>query len=248
MSADRTAWRRLVDEVVHPFRDSRSALWDLLAGSRVLAGRICAWVAAPEALKTQAERAGGIAAGVAFAGYVAHQHLAIAFPACFAAWCVAAWAVSPYRPVKPPTTRNDHESGAAGEPHPTFGHWIVRAVHDATQQGRKGIHIADLLDQLHATGLCEEWDVGRLREWCEQSGIPVRRGLNIRGVGNTYGVHVDDLTQALGMPLLDVLEALGDTPSPAAPAVPVGPPDPTPLEAPADPSPEPLPATPTADG
>jgi hypothetical protein len=43
---NRETWARLADEVLHPFRGGRTVLWDLLAGSRVLAGRWWAWAAA----------------------------------------------------------------------------------------------------------------------------------------------------------------------------------------------------------
>ncbi|MFG2225372.1 hypothetical protein [Streptomyces sp. NPDC048644] len=85
---------------------------------------------------------------------------------------------------------------------------IITSVTDATRAGRRGIHLATILE--NTPGLT--WDVTTLRHHLDRLQLPYRRTLQIRGVGNTYGIHVDDLTTALGMPLYDALSALQDTP------------------------------------
>lgn len=113
---------------------------------------------------------------------------------------------------------NDHEKlvGERHEEDDARAHaaerWLTRliitSVTDATRAGRRGIHLTTILE--NTPGLT--WDVTTLRHHLDRLQLPYRRTLQIRGVGNTYGIHVDDLTTALGMPLDDALSALQDTP------------------------------------
>lgn len=71
---------------------------------------------------------------------------------------------------------------------------------------RNGVHLAPLRTQLEAeTG--RPWPPAAVRELLADAGVPVRDGVRIKGVGNTTGVHRNDLP-----PL----------PSPAPPPAPVG--------------------------
>lgn len=143
------------------------------------------------------------------------------------AWIIAAVLVAPPHGTEP---RNDHE--ASGEQHTLTSEetaaarqqaaelWFVRlvldAVHDATVKGRKGVHLATLVEGLpDGVG----WDVAALRQHCDRLGIPVRK-MQIRGQGkgSTWGVHVDELEAVLGAPVGDVLAALPDTPAAPLPA------------------------------
>ncbi|MFI1535539.1 hypothetical protein [Streptomyces anandii] len=80
-----------------------------------------------------------------------------------------------------------------------FRRLVVTRVAAAVAQGRRGVHLKALLEE---AGIPEEWTVTTLREHCERLGIPTKQ-IQIRGSGGgpTWGVHVDDLTRALGMPL-----------------------------------------------
>ncbi|TBO57521.1 hypothetical protein EYS09_22175, partial [Streptomyces kasugaensis] len=123
--------------------------------------------------------------------------------------------------VDEPTPQNDHEK-FVGETHSSDDTeadriqaadiWLTRlvitAVLDATRAGRRGIHLATILTSTPSLG----WEVATLRGHLDRLHLPYRRTLNIRGVGNTSGIHVDDLEEALGTPLTDALSSLPDTP------------------------------------
>ncbi|MEU6513654.1 hypothetical protein [Streptomyces sp. NPDC046978] len=84
-----------------------------------------------------------------------------------------------------------------------FRHLVISRVAEAVARGRKGIHLRSLLQE---PGIPESWDVTIVRQHCERVGIP-HRPMTIRGEGTgpTHGVHVDDLTHALGMPIEQAL-------------------------------------------
>ncbi|MFF5045640.1 hypothetical protein [[Kitasatospora] papulosa] len=131
--------------------------------------------------------------------------------------------------------------------------YVITCVRAAVQEGRKGIHIATMLE-----GMPGNADVSLFRAECDRYKIPTRK-LQIRNVGNTWGVRADDLEAALGASLDDALEALTSGPDslvdegqqgapveapvegPAYPSVgtpvpvPTGPPPHPPVEAPAQP-------------
>ncbi|MEH0402898.1 hypothetical protein ACFY7V_03665 [[Kitasatospora] papulosa] len=80
--------------------------------------------------------------------------------------------------------------------------YVITCVRTAVQEGRKGIHIVTMLE-----GLPGNVDVSLFRAECDRYKIPTRK-LQIRNVGNTWGVRADDLEAALGVSLDDALEAL----------------------------------------
>lgn len=84
--------------------------------------------------------------------------------------------------------------------------YVITCVRAAVQEGRKGIHIATMLE-----GMPGNADVSLFRTECDRYKIPTRK-LQIRNVGNTWGVRADDLEAALGMSLDDALEALTSGP------------------------------------
>lgn len=169
-------------------------------------------------------------------------------------WVVAAWLTAQYEKNKASAApAADEQSGPAPGPDPedvrAAGLWLLNLVCTrvaaAAEKGRKGVHLNMLLDE---PGIPTSWTVQTLREHCERLGIPVK-SMRIRGAGTgpTHGVHVDELTAALGRPLADVLRALKELRTDAAPDTPSG----TPAEgaeevpvtavvdAPADPAPGP---------
>jgi hypothetical protein len=76
------------------------------------------------------------------------------------------------------------------------------AVALADLEGRKGIHLADLLAELHEDGLVPEMDTAVLRRALTAAGLPIADQLKLSG-SNRPGIRYDDLQQALGrMPTL----------------------------------------------
>lgn len=132
-------------------------------------------------------------------------------------WLVAAWAVAPPRET---ATQNDHEklpgeqhaeTAAPAQDQSTAELWLVRlvlvGVRDAVAAGRKGVHLATLLESANV-----DWDVATLRQHCRRLDIPTKK-INIRGQGSTWGVHVDELEAVLGGPVDAALDALDATPA-----------------------------------
>ncbi|MCX5239792.1 hypothetical protein OG824_31785 [Streptomyces prunicolor] len=132
-------------------------------------------------------------------------------------WTVAAWLTAQYD--KNGRRAASTESAAGGEADPHAGearsampdtavvraaglwllHLVCTRVSAAVAEGRKGVHLATLIDE---GAVPEEWTVEALREHCGRLGIPVKT-MQIRGSGRgpTHGVHVDELVAALGAPL-----------------------------------------------
>ncbi|MFJ6085136.1 hypothetical protein ACIQI8_27380 [Streptomyces sp. NPDC092369] len=150
--------------------------------------------------------------------------LARAAPWGIALWIVAAW-LTALCAKDDARVASGPDRGRPGAPDPDAvrgaGLWLWRLVAvqvaAAVGHGRKGVHLRTLLTE---PGIPDAWDVTTLREHCERLGIPVKP-IRIRGSGAkgpTHGVHVDDLTAALGMPLDDAITALTDrlTPHPRA--------------------------------
>jgi hypothetical protein len=250
----------LRDELLTPFRGIGEAGRDLLTGSAVLAGYACrclrlvlraAWRAASkgESFSDRAESFGvavlaggaGLAVTAGAAGvlaWVARAYVPFLAGGAAVAWVVAAWVAAPRRE---PTTCNDHEQWAGEQRPETDPHHgaraiaraVITAVADADRDGYKGVHLAELLDQLRADELTQADEVSQLRAWLETVGIPTNRNLKRDGKGPTWGVRVDELAAALGRPLRDALRALDQTPAEAAPE----PPGPAGQEAPVGPLP-----------
>ncbi|MCI3277627.1 hypothetical protein [Streptomyces cylindrosporus] len=130
-------------------------------------------------------------------------------------WLVAAWLAAQYDKAgrATPAQHGDGHGDAAG---PDAGdvraagywlwHLVCVRVRDAVAEGRRGVHLKALLDE---PGVPEAWTVTTLREHCGRLGIPVK-SMQIRGTGGgpTHGVHVDELTAALGRPLEDAIAVL----------------------------------------
>ncbi|MET7487628.1 hypothetical protein [Streptomyces sp. NPDC005538] len=134
-------------------------------------------------------------------------------------------------PWGPPTPQNDHEKSAGEKPQEAgpavdpadvraraereLCIVILQAVQDAHEKKRKGVHIADLLDQLREeyTGF-DEWDITRLRKWCDGAGLPTNRSVKVNGSNPTWGIRHDELTTALGMRIPEAISALRNAPLP----------------------------------
>lgn len=160
-----------------------------------------------------------------------------------AVWLIAALAVAP--PPEEDAPLNDHEKLAGEEDADSSGVefaerrlvvLVLTAVRDAVSAGRRGVHLATLLKSIDS-----DWDVTTLRTHLERLEIPYRRNLNMRGIGNAYGVHIADLEAALGRSVEDALTALTHPlPERAAEGLVPGPPGgpvPAPGRAPSEPAP-----------
>ncbi|MFD8416548.1 hypothetical protein ACFV2Q_33205 [Streptomyces sp. NPDC059650] len=149
-----------------------------------------------------------------------------------------------------PDTSNDHEIVGEQDPETTpqatsaeadaaFAVFIEHSVAFAVRQGRKGVHTDTLLQRIHQEGMLADWTESMLRRKCKSLDIPVRTQMGIQG-RNYFGVHVENLEQALGRPLRIPAQLVPDL-TPNAPAgPPVEPPAPPAeiafLAAPADPA------------
>jgi hypothetical protein len=220
--------RRVAHEVTDPFRGGAILLGAFASGSRVLLRHWWRWAMAAADRKGVAERLAASSAVAWMALWLIHRYPNPGVPAIASAWCVAAWTLAPPRPARKRRARNDHgddqEAGETTTPDPdaltqTLGHVVLEAVTAAVADGRKGVHVNEILRQLHEAGLGADWTVTTLREHIERIGIPIRRNLKLRDRGNSYGVHVDDLTAAVG-PLDHALATLRATPAEHPPGTP----------------------------
>ncbi|MGW3389547.1 hypothetical protein [Streptomyces cinereoruber] len=176
---------------------------------------------------------GGLGAAIAvLAPRLAPYGTLIAY-GLLAVWLISAGIVGSRAPLPwgTPASRNDHEKSAGEETREAKSSEdpadvqaraerdlcivILQAVHDAHKKKRKGIHIADLLDQLREdyTGF-DDWDVTRLRKWCDGAGLPTNRNVKVNGSNPTWGIRYDELTTTLRMPIPEAIAALRNTPLP----------------------------------
>lgn len=152
------------------------------------------------------------AGGVGLLVWVASPYAPVISGVGVLGWLVAAWAVAPPRET---TTQNDQEklpgeqpteTAAPAEDHRGAERWLVRlvlvGVRDAVAAGRKGVHLATILESTDV-----DWDVATLRQHCQRLDIPTKK-INIRGQGSTWGVHVDELEGVLGGTVEAALAAL----------------------------------------
>ncbi|MER5615430.1 hypothetical protein [Streptomyces sp. NPDC002215] len=132
-------------------------------------------------------------------------------------WAVAALAVAPPPRATTDTPVNDQEidAGETDTRSPQERHerdlaaWIIREVAKAEEAELLGVHLATLVTRLQTDKTrCGNWDVTRLRLWCDAAGIPTNKKLKASGFGPTWGVRVDELKQALPMPLHEAARAL----------------------------------------
>lgn len=79
---------------------------------------------------------------------------------------------------------------------------VEKCIAVAVQEGRKGARVADMLTEFQTMGgLLPGWEERQFRELLRSIGIPVREQMYFKVNGakkNQPGVHVEDLTQALG--------------------------------------------------
>lgn len=160
-------------------------------------------------------------------------------------WITAAWLTAQYAKRQATADAPQSGNGAPDETAVRLGaywlwHLVCTSVAEAVAKGRKGVHLKTLLEE---PGIPETWTVTTLREHCDRLGIPVKM-MQIRGNGGpTHGVHIDELTTALGMPLDDAVTLLAagtqtllpNPPQDTLPALAVEAPPGTAEEAPADP-------------
>lgn len=103
-------------------------------------------------------------------------------------WVLAAWRAGRGldQPAEKPSA--DVPEHAPEEVHAAVIDWVRQAVGD-----RQGVHLRDLLANGQQHGMFEGLDVPAFRALLEAAGIPVRKGVRVRGQGVTVGVHRDDL-------------------------------------------------------
>ncbi|WP_435059834.1 hypothetical protein [Streptomyces sp. bgisy060] len=132
--------------------------------------------------------------------------------------------------LQEPDTLNDHETVGEQRPETTtlqatsaeadaaFAVFVEHSVAFAVRQGRKGVHTDTLLQRIHQEKMLADWTEPVIRRKCKSLGIPVRTQMGIQG-RNYFGVHVENLEQALGRPLRIPAQLVPDlTPnSPAGP-------------------------------
>ena len=143
---------------------------------------------------------------------------------------------------------NDHEMAGERGPETTpqatsaeadaaFAVFIEHSVAFAVRQGRKGVHTDTLLKRIHQEHMLADWTEPMLRQKCKSLGIPVRTQMGIQG-RNYFGVHVENLEQALGRTLRIPAKIVPDLTPNAPAAPPAEPPAPPPevafLKAPAE--------------
>ncbi|MEU7092972.1 hypothetical protein [Kitasatospora aureofaciens] len=162
-------------------------------------------------------------------------------------------------------TENDHETpGEYHSPVPaaiTFPQaeealmrHIFTEVLEAVKAGRKGVHLSTLVEAMPPG-----WDVSLLRMVLARYRVPVQK-MQIRGIGNTWGIHIDAVKRAYRFSPEECLAKFAEAPEPhlikttfwpeqvaaraAAPTAP-GAPAQTPAQA-APAAPAPAPAAPPA--
>jgi hypothetical protein len=165
----------------------------LYSGSQIVAGRIGrAFV--PQGRPVAAVARVGIAAWLApYVLDLAHQApLWLVGGTC--AWCIAAWraAAAPAGPATEHPSAKRPENLDPDHVRSEFMRLLGYKLAD-----RKGVHLADIAEELHAQGMTE-WDAPTLRRQYEAYGIPVRSQLYLDG-RNRAGIHRDDL-QPLALP------------------------------------------------
>ncbi|MFD3961547.1 MULTISPECIES: hypothetical protein [Streptomyces] len=124
---------------------------------------------------------------------------------------------------------SDSETAApqvtSAEADAAFAVFVEHSVAFAVRQGRKGVHTDTLLQRIHQERMLADWTEPVLRRKCKSLDIPVRTQMGIQG-RNYFGVHVENLEQALGRPLRIPAQLVPDL-TPNAPAgPPAGPPAP----------------------
>ncbi|MDH6131939.1 hypothetical protein P3T37_001313 [Kitasatospora sp. MAA4] len=88
---------------------------------------------------------------------------------------------------------------------------ILKAVREAELNGRRGALLGRIADRIAADHpehpAFATWDVTTMRNHTTRLGVPVRRSVRTPD-GVSWGIHLDDLTAALGSPLPDVISTL----------------------------------------
>lgn len=158
------------------------------------------------------------------------------------AWMVASWMVAP---SPAPAEDNGAELAAEGDASvpqegsaaDALARHILGRLAELAEQGRPGLHVTSLIDsaqeaQLLAPGAM---DKAAMRAWLDASGFPVTKSVKVQGDVD-YGLRVDRVSEALGMPPAQALAHLSgegsSTPARAAPQTPAGTPASTPASAP----------------
>jgi hypothetical protein len=111
------------------------------------------------------------------------------------AWCIAAWRAADRSDTAPAPASPRAERPDGFDPDHVRSEFMRLLGYKLAD--RKGVHLADIADELHAQGMTE-WDAPTLRRQYEAYGIPVRSQLYLDG-RNRAGIHRDDL-QPLTLP------------------------------------------------
>jgi hypothetical protein len=113
------------------------------------------------------------------------------------AWCIAAWRAETKSAAGPQLTPASPTAGRSKDFDPDHVRSEFMRLLGYKLADRKGVHLADIAEELHAQGMTD-WDAPTLRRQYEAYGIPVRSQLYIDG-RNRAGIHRDDL-QPLALP------------------------------------------------
>ncbi|MFE0875366.1 hypothetical protein ACFW4X_10860 [Streptomyces smyrnaeus] len=182
-------------EAARPFIPGRHLAVALCTGSRALADRGVAWIAAGDGAKGSAGRLGWAAATAIGVAVVVVQHPPL-MTLLVAAWCVAAWVLAPAPRNDQDEPGEDHHPAEAVSP---AAHIVARAVREiAAETGQRGVHLDTIAAAL--PGATKQ----TVRQTLDAAGITVTEGLNLKAAGgrqrNRQGVLVRDLPEGLGQP------------------------------------------------
>ncbi|MEU5499904.1 hypothetical protein [Streptomyces griseofuscus] len=164
------------------------------------------------------------------------------------AWMVAAWMVAPSpAPAEDDAEQLPDDAAAVtqeGTAADALARHILERLAELAEQGRSGLHVTSLIDSAQEDGLLAPgaMDKAAMRAWLDASGFPVTKSVKVKGDVD-YGLRVDRVSEALGMPPEQALAHLSgegsSTPAQTAPQAPAGTPSSAPESAPAPAAPEP---------
>jgi hypothetical protein len=192
--------RRALREIAALFPSPGATLQGLMAVPRRLGAALRGWVRAP------AGSPGTRLASVCGVGWIV---LYATFTRYTWVWGLLALAVPvAAMMLAPDDHQDDHQEAAPKVPPAEDGRgaalWglVEEEVAAAVHNGRKGERAAVLLEKSKKKGLVPtEWEEKQFKRTLQALGIPVREQMHFRVNGkkaNKVGVHVQDLTQALG--------------------------------------------------
>ncbi|MFE2230930.1 hypothetical protein [Streptomyces kronopolitis] len=129
------------------------------------------------------------------------------------AWMVAAWMVAPSPAPVEDGDQEQTDSDVATAKKETAADALARHVlaclAELDEHGKPGLHVSALITSAEADGLLAPgaMDKTAMRAWLDASGFPVTKSVKVQGSVD-YGLRVDRVSEALGMPPAQALEHL----------------------------------------